>query len=64
MLFNDDLLSLTFFLFQNKQIYKLAFDIIDKFFSSEDYLENDDENFNFQINSTEQQLAPEGGFNF
>ncbi|KAL5255062.1 hypothetical protein ACHWQZ_G014483 [Mnemiopsis leidyi] len=49
---------------QNKQIYKLAFDIIDKYFSSEDYLENDEENFNFQINSSEQQLAPEGGFNF
>lgn len=50
---------------QNKQIYKLAFDIIDKYFSCEDYLENeDDENFNFQITESEQQHVPEGGFNF
>ena len=49
---------------QNKQIYKLAFDIIDKHFSSEDCLENDEDNFNFQITGTEQQISPEGGFNF
>lgn len=49
---------------QNKQIYKLAFDIIDKHFSSDDCLENDEDNFNFQITGAEQQLSPEGGFNF
>eukprot|EP00116_Pleurobrachia_bachei_P008151 sb/3468413/ len=47
---------------QNKQIYKLAFDIIAKYFSSEDYIENEEgeEQFNFQANTA----APEGGFKF
>eukprot|EP00116_Pleurobrachia_bachei_P011842 sb/3472104/ len=46
----------------NKQIYKLAFDIIAKYFSSEDYIENEEgeEQFNFQANTA----APEGGFKF
>lgn len=46
---------------QNKQIYKLAFDIIDKYFSTEDYLEGENEE-NFEFNP--QNIAPEGGFNF
>jgi hypothetical protein len=54
---------------QNKQIYNLAFGIIEKYFGDEDCIEQDEDDedpstFNFQINGSEQQAAPEGGFQF